>query len=101
MAFTSPSGGNALHGSAYWLTVPAGVTAQYWADNSRNTPATTNLNQLGAALGGALKRDRLFFFLNYEADLDRSKLTPTGSVTVQPLASHDPQGQLRLTPSPS
>jgi hypothetical protein len=103
VAFTSPSGGNALHGSAYWLTVPAGVTAQYWADNSRNTPATTNLNQLGAALGGALKRDRLFFFLNYEADLDRSKLTRTGSVPAQPLTSQDPQVQriLALVPSSS
>ena len=81
VAFTSPSGSNALHGSAYWLTVPAGVTSQYWADNSRNTPAATNLNQLGATVGGSLNKDRLFFFLNYESDLDRSRLTRTAWAT--------------------
>jgi hypothetical protein len=103
VAFTSPSGSNALHGSAYWLAIPPGVTAQYWADNSRNTPATTNLNQLGAKSGGALRKNRLFFFLNYEADLDNSKLTRTGSVPVQPLTSQDPEVQrvLALLPSNS
>ena len=101
VAFTSPSGSNALHGSAYWLTVPTGVTSQYWADNSRNTPATTNLNQLGATVGGALKKDRLFFFLNYEASLDGSKLTRTGSVPAQPLTSQDPQVQRVVALIPS
>jgi hypothetical protein len=101
VAFTSQSGTNALHGSAYWLTVPTGVTAQYWADNSRRTPVTTNLNQLGATAGGALNRDRLLFFLNYEADLDRSRLTRTGSVPTQPLTSQDPQVQRVLALIPS
>jgi hypothetical protein len=100
-AFTSPSGTNALHGSAYWLTVPTGVTSQYWADNSRNTPVSTSLNQLGGTVGGALKKDRLFFFLNYEADLDGSKLTRTGSVPAQPLTSQDPQVERVLALIPS
>lgn len=100
VSFISPRGKNALHGSAYWLTIPTGATAQSWADNSQNTPATTNLNQLGAALGGALKKDRLFFFLNYEADFDQSKVTRTGTVPSQPLTSQDPEVQrvLALVP---
>jgi hypothetical protein len=101
MAFTSPSGTNALHGSAYWLTVPTGITAQNWADNSQNTPASTNLNQLGATVGGALKKNRLFFFLNYEADLDDSKLTRTGSAPTQPLTSQDPEVQRVVALIPS
>ncbi len=101
VAFTSPSGTNAVHGSAYWLTVPTGVTSQYWADNSRNTPASTSLNQLGATVGGALKKDRLFYFMNYEADLDGSKMTRTGSVPLQPLTSQDPQVQRVLALLPS
>jgi len=72
IAFSTPSGGRAFHGAAYWLALPSPAAAQYWADNSRDTPSTTSLNQLGASLGGPLKKDRLFFFLNYEADLDRS-----------------------------
>ena len=101
VVFTSPGGSNALRGSAYWLTIPAGVTAQYWADNSRNTPASTNLNQLGATVGGALKKDRLFFFLNYESDLDRSRVTRTASVPAQPPTSQDPQVQRVLALIPS
>jgi hypothetical protein len=101
VAFTSPSGTNALHGSAYWLTVPTGVAAQNWVDNSQNTPASTNLNQLGATVGGALQKNRLFFFLNYEADLDGSKVTRTGSVPTQPLTSQDPEVQRVLALIPS
>ncbi len=101
IAFSTPAGGRALHGSAYWLTLPPATAAQYWADNSRNTPASTSLNQLGASLGGPLKRDRLFFFLNYEADLDRSALTRTGAVPTAPLTSRDPlmRQVLELIPS--
>ncbi len=100
-AFTSPRGTNALHGSAYWLTAPAGTAAQYWEDNSANTPATTSWNQLGATLGGAIRKDRLFFFLNYEADLNRSKLTRTGSAPVQPLTSQDQELQRVLALIPA
>ena len=102
IAFSTPSGGGrAFHGGTYWLALPPATASQYWADNSRNTPATTSLNQLGASLGGPLKKDRLFFFLNYEADLDRSKLTLTGAVPTTPLTSRDPlmQQVLALIPS--
>ena len=101
IAFSTPSGGRAFHGAAYWLALPPAAAAQYWADNSRNTPFSTSLNQLGASLGGPLKKDRLFFFLNYEADLDRSTVTRTGVVPAAPLTSRDPlmQQVLGLIPS--
>jgi len=101
IAFSAPSGGRAFHGSAYWLTAPTATAAQSWADNSGNTPASTSLNQLGAAFGGPLKKDRLFFFVNYEADLDRSTVTRTGEAPTAPLTSQDPllQQVLALIPS--
>ncbi len=101
IAFGTPSGGREFHGAAYWLGLPPATAAQYWADNSRNTPSATSLNQLGASLGGPLRRDRLFFFLNYEADLDRSTVTRTGLVPTAPLRSRDPlmQQVLGLVPS--
>jgi hypothetical protein len=89
-AFSVPGGGDAFHGSAYWMAIPNATAAQYWADNNRNTPATTSVNQLGASFGGPLKKDRLFFFLNYEAGLDRSTVTRTGDVPAGPLHSQDP-----------
>ena len=101
ISFSTPSGGRAFHGAAYWLALPSPTAAQFWADNSRNTPSATSLNQLGASLGGPLKKDRLFFFLNYEADLDRSTVTRTGVVPAAPLTSRDPlmQQVLELIPS--
>jgi hypothetical protein len=100
-AFSAPGGSNTFHGSAYGLAVPKGSAAQYWTDNSRNTPAATNISQLGAAVGGALRKDRLFFFLNYEADLDRSTVTRTGQVPVSPLSSQDPLMRQVLALMPS
>jgi len=101
ITFSTPSGRRALHGSAYWLTIPDGVTAQYWADNRLSTPATTSLNQLGAIFGGELKKNRFFFLLNYEAGLDRSTWTRTGDVPTHALISQDPlmQRVLDLIPA--
>jgi len=99
--FSSPTGSNGLHGSGYWLGIPNGLSAQYWTDNTRGTPAKTSLNQVGGSLGGALLKNRLFFFANYEADLDRSSITRTGEVLTNALTSQDPllQKVLNLIPS--
>jgi len=99
--FSAPGGSAAFHGSVYGFTIPKGSAAQYWTDNSQNTPAATDISQLGATFGGPLRKDRLFFFLNYEADLNRSTVTRTGQVPVRPLSSQDPlmRQVLGLVPS--
>jgi hypothetical protein len=101
VTFNTPSGRTGFHGSGYWFSSPSGFAAQYWADNSRGTPATTSLNELGAIAGGEIKKNRLFFLLNSEADLDRSTLTRTGSVPTHAPTSQDPlmQRVLNLIPS--
>jgi len=99
--FSTPAGGRGFHGSGYWLGIPNGLSAQYWADNSQGTPAKTGLNQVGGTFGGALLKNRLFFFANYEADLDRSSITRTGEVPTIALNSQDPvlQNVLNLIPA--
>jgi hypothetical protein len=100
-AFSTPAGSSRFHGSAYWLIVPPGLAAQRWLDNSGGTPAATNVNQIGATLGGPLRRNKLFFFVNYEAELDRSTMTRTGDAPSSPLSSLDPvlRQVLALIPS--
>ena len=90
VVFSAPGGSDVFHGSVYGLAIPKGSAAQYWPDNSQNTPAATNISQLGATFGAPLRKNRLFLFLNYEADLNRSTVTRTGQVPVSPLSSQDP-----------
>jgi hypothetical protein len=58
------SGTNDLHGTLYWFFRNRSL-------NARDRYATLNLQDIrhqgGAALGGAIKKDKLFYFLNYEA----------------------------------
>jgi len=85
--FSTPAGTDKFHGAGYWLGIPNALSAQPWSSNSLGTPAATN--QLGSNFGGALFKKRLFFFVNYEADLDRSTITRSGSAPTTALTSSD------------
>jgi hypothetical protein len=58
------SGQNDLHGTAYWFFRNRTL-------NARDRYAALNVqdfrHQAGASLGGAIKKDKLFYFANYEA----------------------------------
>jgi hypothetical protein len=67
IALISKSGGNAYHGSAYWFHQNSALNANSW-DNNRNgikKPATHD-NRLGTWIGGPIRKDKTFFFANYE-----------------------------------
>jgi hypothetical protein len=64
----TPSGTNQLHGGAYWYNRNNYFAANTWFDNKDGNPRPfLNQNQLGASLGGPIKRDKLFFYFNFEA----------------------------------
>jgi hypothetical protein len=67
------SGTNKWHGSAYEYNRTAATTANDFFNN-RQTPViprpVLTRNQFGASLGGPVKKDKLFFFFNYEARRD-------------------------------
>jgi hypothetical protein len=60
----SRSGTNAFHGSAYEFLRNSALDARNFFDGS-STPAFRQ-NQFGGSLGGPIKRDKLFFFVNDE-----------------------------------
>jgi hypothetical protein len=68
---TTKSGTNKWHGSAYEYNRTAATTANDFFDLRNNIakPALTR-NQFGASLGGPIKKDKLFFFFNFEGRRD-------------------------------
>jgi outer membrane receptor protein involved in Fe transport len=57
------SGGNALHGTAYWFFRNRTLNAR---DRYANFNPPEWRHQVGGSIGGAIKKDKLFYFLNYE-----------------------------------
>ena len=60
----SRSGTNAVHGSAYEFFRNDVLDARSFFDP--NTKPTYRQNQFGGTVGGPIKKDKLFFFANYE-----------------------------------
>jgi len=67
------SGTNSLHGSAYEYNRNTVTAANSWFNDRDGVPVTPlNRNQFGASLGGPIKKDRIFYFFNYERRIDAS-----------------------------
>jgi len=63
----SKSGTNAFHGDAYEFLRNTKLDANDFFSNSAGLPtAIYRRNQFGAAVGGPIKKDRTFFFFDYE-----------------------------------
>jgi hypothetical protein len=58
------SGGNDLHGTAYWFFRNRTLNATDRYASGINAPEWRH--QAGGSLGGPIKKDRLFYFANYE-----------------------------------
>ncbi len=61
---TTQSGANATHGSAYEFLRNSALDARNFFD--RQSVPGFGRNQFGASLGGAIAKDRTFYFVNYE-----------------------------------
>jgi hypothetical protein len=64
VSVVTQSGGNALHGSAFEFLRNSKLDARNFFD--QNSVPPFRRNQFGGALGGPIKRDKLFLFGNYE-----------------------------------
>jgi len=64
------SGGNALHGSAFYYNRNSAFEANDALDKAAGNPKPEDdLQQFGAGLGGPILRNRLWFFVDYEQQL--------------------------------
>ncbi len=80
------SGSDQFHGAAYWYYRTTGTSANSWFNNDTGVPRPKlQRNQAGGALGGPIKKDRAFFFLNNEERRDavgavEDRIVPTDSL---------------------
>jgi hypothetical protein len=82
----SKSGTNAFHGTGFEFLRNSALDARdFFAPTS--SPPPFRRNQFGGAIGGPVKKDKLFFFFNYEGL--RQSLGITNKVTVPNLAAHN------------
>jgi hypothetical protein len=67
-AFSTPSGTNQFHGEGYWYNRNNYFSANDWFNNQAGVARSfLNQNQIGGSIGGPIKKDKLFFYGNYEA----------------------------------
>jgi hypothetical protein len=75
------SGTNTLHGSLYEYNRNTLLAADDFFNNQAGVPRTPLVrNQFGASLGGPIKKDRLFLFMNWERRIDASSTPETATV---------------------
>jgi hypothetical protein len=73
VSIVTKSGGNAFHGALYEYYRPTNTVANQWFNKfqqldlgEHNVPQKYVMNTFGGSLGGPIKKDKLFFFFNYE-----------------------------------
>jgi len=65
--YVTKSGGNAFHGNAVYYWNGRAMNANSWLHNDNGEPRSfVNANQWAASIGGPIKKDKLFFFINTE-----------------------------------
>ena len=66
-AFSTPSGTNNFHGEGLWYNRNNAFSANDWFNNQSGVGLPfLNQNQFGVSVGGPIKKDKLFFYFNYE-----------------------------------
>jgi hypothetical protein len=67
VTYITRSGGNQYHGNAKYYWNGRILNANDWFNNATGTPRQPdNVSEWAASLGGPIKKDKLFFFLNTE-----------------------------------
>lgn len=65
------SGTNQVHGTAYYFHRNSAFDARNYFDPSPQPVAALLMHEFGASLGGPIKKDKWFYFVNYEGIRDK------------------------------
>ena len=81
VSIVTKSGTNSLHGSVYEYNRNTSFEANDWFSNRAGVPRPALIrNQYGASIGGPIKKNKVFFFYNWEGRKDRSQSAATATV---------------------
>lgn len=68
VTFVTPSGTNQTHGAGYWSNRNSALAANSFFNNQAGVKNPfLNQNQIGGRVGGHIIKDKLFYYINYEA----------------------------------
>jgi hypothetical protein len=65
------SGTNDVHGTAYYFTRNSAVDARNFFDVAPSPVSALIMHQFGASIGGPIKKNKWFYFVNYEGIRDK------------------------------
>jgi hypothetical protein len=95
---TTKSGSNKFHGSLFEFFRNTKLDASPYFSTSG--AAKFNLNQFGGSLGGPIRKDKTFFFADYQAKMQRQGVTFTGTVPSSAMTTPDADGDYDFTNDP-
>ena len=86
---TTKSGSNQIHGSLFEFFRNTALDADQYFTHSQ---AKFNLNQFGGSLGGPIRKDKTFFFADYQAKMQRQGVPFDGFVPTTAMTTPDANG---------
>lgn len=95
VVLVTKSGTNQLHGSLYEYNRNTATSANTWFNNQSGVPVQQLVrNQFGASIGGPIKKDKVFYFVNWEQRIDSSSVAQVRAVPSETLKQGILQVQL-------
>jgi hypothetical protein len=94
---TTKSGSNRWHGSLFEFFRNTVLDADQYFTHSQQT---FNLNQFGGSFGGPIKKDKTFFFLDYQAKMQREGVSYPGYVPTHNMITPDANGNYDFSDNP-
>jgi hypothetical protein len=95
---TTKSGSNQLHGSLFEFFRNTALDASNYFTR---TQAKFNLNQFGGSLGGPIRKDKTFFFVDYQAKMQRQGVPFDGFVPTTSMTTPEANGNYDYSLDPN
>ena len=95
------SGGNVVHGDAYYYALDSSMNANDSINNELGIPKPPNRRQqFGGTIGGPIRKDRLFYLANYEGQVRNEPVTVNDNPALQTIGDASAQSAF-LAANPS